>query len=74
MKWNSRLLAEIAQGANIKNKEAKQKAADKIAARIKDGDVIGVGSGSTSLLAMQSIARRVAAENLNVRVIPTSLK
>ena len=74
MKWNSRLLDEIAQGANIKNKEAKQKAADKIAARIKDGDVIGVGSGSTSLLAMQSIARRVAAEKLSVRVIPTSLE
>jgi ribose 5-phosphate isomerase A len=47
MNWNSRLLDEIAQGANIKNKEAKQKAADKMAARIKDGDVIGVGSESS---------------------------
>ena len=74
MNWNSNLLDQISQGLNIKNKEEKLKAADKIASRVRDGDVIGVGSGSTSLLAIQAIAKRVSEENLKVKVIPTSLE
>lgn len=74
MNWNSNLLDQISQGLNIKNKGEKLKAAEKIASRVRDGDVIGVGSGSTSLLAIQAIARRVSEENLDVKAIPTSLE
>jgi ribose 5-phosphate isomerase A len=74
MNWTNHLLDQIAQGAQIKNREEKQEVADKIACRVKNGDVIGVGSGSTSLLAIQSIARRVSEEDLTVKVIPTSLE
>lgn len=37
-----------------------------------NGDVIGFGSGSTSFLAVQEIAKRVRNEGLNVTAIPTS--
>jgi ribose 5-phosphate isomerase A len=74
MDWNSNLLDQLSQGLNIKNKEEKLKAADKIARRVSDGDVIGIGSGSTSLLAIQAIAERVTKGDLNVKVIPTSLE
>jgi ribose 5-phosphate isomerase A len=74
MNWTSHLLDQIAHGAHIKNREEKQEVADKIADRVKNGDVIGVGSGSTSLLAIQSIARKITEEGMEVKVIPTSLE
>ncbi|MBC7566351.1 MAG: ribose 5-phosphate isomerase A [Pedobacter sp.] len=74
MNWNSHLLDQVEQVADISNRKEKQKVAEKISRRVRDGDVIGVGSGSTSLLAVQSIAKRVAEENMNVKVIPTSLE
>ena len=46
--------------------------ANKIAKRVKDGDVIGIGSGSTSFVATTEIAKRMKAENLNIIGIPTS--
>lgn len=57
---------------NINNKEEKLKLAKRIAARVKDGDVIGFGSGSTSYLAVEEIAKRVRKEKLNIKAIPTS--
>lgn len=44
----------------------------KIAKRVKDGDVIGIGSGSTSFVATKEIAKRMKEENLNIIGIPTS--
>ena len=57
---------------NITNKEEKQKLAKRIASRVKDGDVIGFGSGSTSYLAIEEIAKRVKQENIHIKAIPTS--
>jgi ribose 5-phosphate isomerase A len=48
--------------------------ARQIAEKVKDGDVIGVGSGSTSFLALTAIAERVKAEKLNVKAIATSIE
>jgi ribose 5-phosphate isomerase A len=56
MNWNSDIINNQAWTAAITNKEAKQKVADKIAAKVKDGDVLGVGSGSTSYMALLAIA------------------
>jgi ribose 5-phosphate isomerase A len=74
MDWNSKLLAGTAWSDNILNRAAKQAVADKIAGKVEDGDIIGVGSGSTSLLALLAIAKRIADEDLHIKVIPTSLE
>lgn len=57
---------------NVDNREQKQKLAERIAKRVKDGDIIGFGSGSTSYLAVEEIAKRVHEENLKIKAIPTS--
>ena len=57
---------------NVDNKEEKQKLAERIAKRVKNGDIIGFGSGTTSYLAVLEIAKRVKAENLKIKAIPTS--
>ena len=54
MNWDKEILSKI-DFENIKNKEEKEKIAKKIADNIKDGDVIGFGSGSTSYLLSASI-------------------
>lgn len=59
---------------DIKNRALKEKAAHKLAARLKDGDVVGAGSGSTSYLTLIALSERKDKENLNFRVIPTSLE
>ena len=74
MNWKSNIMENLAWSETIINREAKQKVALKIAEKVKDGDVIGVGSGSTSFLALIAIAERVKAEKLNVKAIPTSIE
>lgn len=57
---------------SISNEEAKRAVAAKVAAHAADGDVIGIGSGSTSFLALLALADRVRSEGLRVRCVPTS--
>ena len=57
---------------NITNKEEKIRLAKRIALRVKDNDVIGFGSGSTSYMAIEEIGKRVKEEKLNIIAIPTS--
>lgn len=59
-------------GKEITNREEKQKVAARIASMVKDGDIIGVGSGSTAYLALIKIAERIRTENIQVRAITTS--
>ena len=56
----------------ISNKEEKIIIANKIANKVKDGDIIGFGSGSTSYLAIIEIAKKIKKENINILAIPTS--
>jgi ribose 5-phosphate isomerase A len=56
----------------VSNREAKEELGRRIAAQVRDGQVIGVGSGSTSAIAIQAIAERVHAEGLRVRAICSS--
>lgn len=56
----------------IKNKEFKQIIAKKIADKVKEGDVIGFGSGSTSFLAVCEIAKKIEKEKIKITAIPTS--
>lgn len=74
MEWNSNLIATTEWSAGIINLEAKQLVAEQIAAKVKEGDIIGVGSGSTALLAIEAIAKRIKEENIGIKAIPTSLE
>ena len=56
----------------ISNKEEKILVAKKIANKVKNGDIIGFGSGSTSYLAIIEIAKKIKEENINILAIPTS--
>lgn len=64
MEWN----------AAISNKEEKQKVAVALASMAKDGDIIGVGSGSTAYMALLSLAARMQSEHFSFTAIPTSLE
>ena len=66
------IIDSLEWGKAISNKEEKLKVAVKIASMVKDGDIIGVGSGSTAYLALQKIAERIRMEQLHIRAIPTS--
>jgi ribose 5-phosphate isomerase A len=72
MYWKNKIATTLQWDKEISNREQKEKVAQKIAERVKDGDVIGIGSGSTSFLALQAISEKVKVEKLNVLAIPTS--
>lgn len=72
MDWDRELLQKPMWNGEIKNREAKEQIAKKIAERVQDGDVIGFGSGSTSYLTAIEIANKVQTENLKIVAIPTS--
>ncbi|MES2809102.1 MAG: ribose 5-phosphate isomerase A [Bacteroidota bacterium] len=74
MDWNSDIIKNQSWAGTISNRAGKQKVADQIVSKIKDGDVIGVGSGSTVYLTLFAIAERIKAEGLNIRAIPTSIE
>jgi ribose 5-phosphate isomerase A len=52
--------------------EQKQKAALAAVKHVKDGDVVGLGSGSTAAYAIQAIGERVKTEGIHVFGIPSS--
>lgn len=71
MEWLNSISEDIIP-RNITNKEEKLEVARKVAMKVKDGDVIGFGSGSTSYIAAIEIANRVEKEDLHIIAIPTS--
>ncbi|WP_280744894.1 MULTISPECIES: ribose 5-phosphate isomerase A [unclassified Parabacteroides] len=72
MKWEKNIIDSFPWSKEISRRDEKEKVAAKIAGMVKDGDVIGVGSGSTSYLALLAIAQRVKGEGLHIKAIPTS--
>jgi len=56
----------------ISHEEEKRKIGQEISSLAKDGDRIGLGSGSTSFLAAVALARRVSILSIHVTVVPTS--
>ncbi|SDJ32972.1 ribose 5-phosphate isomerase A [Salimicrobium halophilum] len=72
MKWTNQLASHLNWSGDISNKEEKQQVADQVAGKVRDGDVIGIGSGSTAFLALQAIVQRVKEEGIDVKGIPTS--
>src|ERR1700712_5579463 len=74
MIWQSNLIKNLPWSDTIINREGKQKVAAKIAEKVKDGDILGVGSGSTVYMALLAIAEKIKAEKLNIKAIPTSIE
>lgn len=74
MEWNSKIIGNLQWSGEISNLEAKQQVGEKISAKVKDADVIGVGSGSTVYVALFAIAEKIKRNNWNIKVIPTSLE
>ena len=72
MDWAKETLQKPMWKEEIKNREAKEQVAKKMAERVQDGDIIGFGSGSTSYLTAIEIAKKVQTEHLNIIAIPTS--
>lgn len=72
MNWNEDEKQISLWNGEISNLEEKERIAKKLAEKVKDGDVIGVGSGSTAYLATKAIAERMKKENLHITAIPTS--
>ena len=72
MKWVNPAASALAWSGEISNYDAKLEIAKKVARKANDGDVIGAGSGSTSYLTLQEIARRVKDDGLKCRIVPTS--
>lgn len=56
----------------IENKAVKEKLAKQILDKVKDGQTIGFGSGTTSYIAAVEIGKKVEQEHLNITAIPTS--
>ena len=71
MKWNDNYFS-LDWSQQIINYEEKMVVAKKLAAMVKDGDVIGFGSGSTSFLAVKEIAKIISDKNIKILAIPTS--
>ena len=56
----------------IENKEEKEQLALRILDKVKDGDCIGFGSGTTSYIAAVKIGEIVEEKGLNITAVPTS--
>ena len=74
MEWNASEIDRPAAPDNISNYEAKLKVARQMAERLRDGDVVGVGSGSTSMLALNSLVDQAKAAGWTFSAITTSLE
>ena len=57
-----------------RKRREKEKAAEAASALIKDGMVVGLGTGSAAELAIRNIGKRIQEEGLTVVGVPTSLR
>jgi len=57
---------------SVTNLDAKIEVAERIAERVRDGDLIGIGSGSATYMALWAIGRRVRSELLSIRMVTAS--
>jgi ribose 5-phosphate isomerase A len=58
----------------ISNEVAKRAIAAQLAIRARNGQIIGIGSGSTSFLALLALRDRVTSDSLDIRCVCTSLE
>jgi ribose 5-phosphate isomerase A len=58
--------------ASVANLVEKQAVAQRIAERVVDGQLIGIGSGSATYMALWAIGQRVRNESLAIRIVTSS--
>lgn len=74
MDWGDNIISGLEWSAEITNREGKERVGMDIANKMKDKDIIGVGSGSTVYIALLAMAKRIRHENLHIQVIPSSME
>jgi ribose 5-phosphate isomerase A len=57
---------------SVTNLDAKMEVAQRIAERVRDGALIGIGSGSATYIALWAIGQRVRRESLSIRMVTAS--
>jgi ribose 5-phosphate isomerase A len=57
---------------SVTNIEEKRAVAERIAAKVSDGAMIGIGSGSATYMALWAIGQRVQRESLSIRLVTSS--
>ncbi len=72
MKWENDVIGNYRWPGGIDRWEEKEALAIQVAGKVVDGQVIGVGAGSTVYLTLMKIAEKIVKEGLHVRVIPAS--
>lgn len=72
MNWKNHIIRHFQWSDAIINRDAKERVAHKIAAKARNGEVLGAGSGSTVYLTLIELARRIHEENLHIEIIPAS--
>ncbi len=72
MNYNNNILDANVIYKNISNKTKKKELAKLICQKVKNNDIIGFGSGSTSYITVCEIANKIKTEHLNITAIPTS--
>jgi ribose 5-phosphate isomerase A len=74
MHWNAAESDHPEWPTSIENYAAKAQVAAQMAERLHDGDVVGVGSGSTSLLALHALVNTARTQTWQFTAITTSLE
>lgn len=74
MQWNAAESDHPEWPTTIENYDAKSRVAARAAQRLRDGDVVGVGSGSTSMLALHALVDEARRANRQFSAITTSLE
>jgi len=74
MEWFEAEVNRTAWRKGISNLDAKEKVAREMAARLRDNDVVGVGSGSTSLLALHALVDQANSNGWHFTAITTSIE
>lgn len=72
VKWKNKMAENPVWSGEISNRSHKEQVAEQVSQFVKNGDTIGVGSGSTAYLALKKVAERAEEEKLDVLAIPTS--
>jgi len=74
MEWTTSGVGHATSWSDIANIDAKTRIAAEMATRLRDGDVVGVGSGSTSYLTLRAIADQAHQRGWRFTAITTSLE
>jgi ribose 5-phosphate isomerase A len=74
MEWPASKERDVEWRGEIGDRDAKERIARTMAERLRDGDVVGVGSGSTSLLTLHALVDSAKERNWRFTAITTSLE